>query len=85
MIIEIVFAYDSMFLVMMVHWGWGVVDWGLGVVDWGMVDWGSSNNFSNWGNVVGNWLTVDDSVETIVFISGVFDGALEAISIDQAV
>jgi hypothetical protein len=63
------------------HWG-GVRYWGSGVFgNWGSIgDW--SGYFGNFGD---NWgaqrFTVDDSVESMDWISGVFDGASVTISI----
>lgn len=45
-----------------------------------------SSNLGNWGNNLGaEWLTVDDSVESIDWISGVLNDALGAVRLNQGV
>jgi hypothetical protein len=76
-------------------WGSSVIDgWSSGVVDgWSSGNslndsWGGSNGLDNgWGsgNLNGQWLTVDNSVETVDWVGGVVDGSLVSISIDQGV
>lgn len=78
-------------VVQTLDWGWLImVDRGSSVGNW-------SYNFGNWGNKLGNWsnglnsvvslkrLTTDNSVETRVFIRGVFDHSAESISVNQSV
>lgn len=45
-----------------------------------------SGDLCNWGNNLGTeWLTVDDSVESVDWISGVLNDALGAVRLDQGV
>lgn len=76
------FIYDLhlVVIVVMMYWGWGIVYWGMFVGDWGGDKLGN-----RLVDMMAEWLTVNDSIETVVFISGVFDGTFETISIDQAV
>lgn len=64
----------------MMYWGWGIVYWGMFVGDWG-----GDNLGNRLVDMMAEWLTVNDSIETVVFIGSVFDGTFETISIDQAV
>lgn len=55
-----------------------VMDWCMSVVWFSIVDWCSyfmDDWCSNSGHFVNEWFTVDNSIETIVIISGVFDCA----------
>lgn len=80
---------------MIEYWGGSdfVDSWSSGIVSWGSVgDWSSDGGFGyDWsmyglnGYRVGSWFTVDDSIETIVWVSGVFNDSLGSIGFDEGV
>lgn len=72
--------------------GGGGIGSGGGVVSWSsVVSWGCSVSYwsgyfsDDWGDWMSSWLTVDDSVETVVWVSDVLDGALGTVSLDEGV
>ena len=80
----------------MSNWSGVVSDWSFMMVHlrlsvihlWGgnvFVYW--SNDFGNWGgyNFVASWFTTNNSVETVVIISGVFNNTVVTVSIVKAV
>jgi hypothetical protein len=58
----------------------------VGSNDWSVISWG--NNFSDWGSNNGfsdQWFFVDNSVESVDWISGVFNNSTASVSLNQRV
>jgi hypothetical protein len=65
---------------------WSMISWGNDLSNWSVVDW--SNYFSDWGGNDGfsdQRFFVDNSVESVDWISGVFYNTTATVSFDERV